>query len=64
MPLETNRIMNIQQHIITATINAVKELYNQDLPEAQVNLQDTRSEFEGEITIVVFPVVRFSKKIT
>ena len=62
MPLETNRIMNIQQHIITATINAVKELYNQDLPEAQVNLQDTRSEFEGEITIVVFPVVRFSKK--
>ncbi|AMP99142.1 Arginyl-tRNA synthetase [Pedobacter cryoconitis] len=62
MPLETNRIMNIQQHITTATINAVKELYNQDLPEAQVNLQDTRSEFEGEITIVVFPVVRFSKK--
>ncbi|WP_367866572.1 arginine--tRNA ligase [Pedobacter sp. WC2423] len=54
--------MNIQQHIITATINAVKELYNQDLPEAQVNLQDTRSEFEGEITMVVFPVVRFSKK--
>ncbi|WP_068407423.1 arginine--tRNA ligase [Pedobacter cryoconitis] len=54
--------MNIQQHITTATINAVKELYNQDLPEAQVNLQDTRSEFEGEITIVVFPVVRFSKK--
>ncbi|WP_111635909.1 arginine--tRNA ligase [Pedobacter cryoconitis] len=54
--------MNIQQHIITATINAVKELYNQDLPEAQINLQDTRSEFEGEITIVVFPVVRFSKK--
>lgn len=62
MPLETNRIMNIQQHIITATVNAVKELYNQDLPETQVNLQDTRSEFEGEITIVVFPVVRFSKK--
>ncbi|MBB5634956.1 arginyl-tRNA synthetase [Pedobacter cryoconitis] len=54
--------MNIQQHIITATVNAVKELYNQDLPETQVNLQDTRSEFEGEITIVVFPVVRFSKK--
>ncbi|KIO75184.1 arginyl-tRNA synthetase [Pedobacter lusitanus] len=54
--------MNIQQHIITATVNAVKELYQQDLPESQVSLQDTRSEFEGEITIVVFPVVRFSKK--
>ncbi|WP_316819055.1 arginine--tRNA ligase [Pedobacter nyackensis] len=54
--------MNIEQHIITATIAAVKELYNQELPENQVSLQDTRSEFEGQITIVVFPVVRFSKK--
>lgn len=54
--------MNIEQHIVQTTIKAVKELYNQDLPETQVNLQDTRSEFEGQITIVVFPVVRFSKK--
>lgn len=54
--------MNIEQHIITATVAAVKALYNQDLPESQVSLQDTRSEFEGQITIVVFPVVRFSKK--
>jgi len=54
--------MNIEQHIVTATIAAVKELYGQDIPENQVNLQDTRSEFEGQITIVVFPVVRFSKK--
>jgi arginyl-tRNA synthetase len=54
--------MNIEQHIVTATIAAVKELYSQDIPENQVNLQDTRSEFEGQITIVVFPVVRFSKK--
>jgi len=54
--------MNIEQHIITATVAAVKELYNQELPESQVSLQDTRSEFEGQITIVVFPVVRFSKK--
>lgn len=62
MPLETNRIMNIEQHIISAAVKAVKHLYDQELPEAQVNLQDTRSEFEGQITIVVFPVVRFSKK--
>lgn len=54
--------MNIEQHIIAATVAAVKELYNQDLPENQVSLQDTRTEFEGQITIVVFPVVRFSKK--
>ncbi|WP_316740611.1 arginine--tRNA ligase [Pedobacter antarcticus] len=54
--------MNIEQHIVTKTVEAVKNLYSQDLPEAQVNLQDTRSEFEGQITLVVFPVVRFSKK--
>lgn len=54
--------MNIEQHITTATIAAVKHLYGQDLPENQVSLQDTRAEFEGQITIVVFPVVRFSKK--
>ncbi|WP_432708726.1 arginine--tRNA ligase, partial [Pedobacter sp.] len=54
--------MNIERNLITATVNAVKQLYNQDMPEEQVNLQDTRTEFEGQITIVVFPVVRFSKK--
>ncbi len=54
--------MNIEQQIITTTINAVKELYQQNLPQNQVNLQETRSEFDGQITIVVFPVVRFSKK--
>nr|WP_121272629.1 arginine--tRNA ligase [Pedobacter schmidteae] len=54
--------MNIEQHIIAETVTAVKELYGQELPENQVNLQETRVEFEGQITIVVFPVVRFSKK--
>ncbi|AOM79319.1 arginine--tRNA ligase [Pedobacter steynii] len=54
--------MNIEQHITTATIAAVKHLYDQEIPENQVSLQDTRVEFEGQITIVVFPVVRFSKK--
>ncbi|MCX2452235.1 arginine--tRNA ligase [Pedobacter sp. PLR] len=54
--------MNIEQHITTATLAAVKHLYGQDLPENQVSLQDTRAEFDGQITIVVFPIVRFSKK--
>lgn len=54
--------MNIEQHIISATLAAVKELYNQDLPENQISVQDTRPEFEGQLTIVVFPIVRFSKK--
>jgi arginyl-tRNA synthetase len=54
--------MNIEQHIISATLAAVKALYNQELPENQLSLQDTRPEFEGQLTIVVFPIVRFSKK--
>jgi arginyl-tRNA synthetase len=54
--------MSIEQHIITSTLAGVKELYNQDLPESQIAVQDTRAEFDGQITIVVFPVVRFSKK--
>ena len=54
--------MNIEQHISTATFAAVKALYNQVLPENQLTLQDTRPEFEGQLTIVVFPIVRFSKK--
>jgi arginyl-tRNA synthetase len=54
--------MNIERNLITATVAAVKHLYNQDMPEEQVNLQDTRTEFDGQITVVVFPVVRFSKK--
>jgi arginyl-tRNA synthetase len=54
--------MNIEQYIIAATLAAVKALYNQELPENQISLQDTRPEFEGQLTIVVFPIVRFSKK--
>ena len=54
--------MNIEQHIIAATLAAVKALYNQELPETQIALQDTRPEFDGQLTIVVFPIVRFSKK--
>lgn len=54
--------MNIEQQIVTAVIAAVKDLYNQDFPENQLTLQDTRPEFEGQLTLVVFPMVRFSKK--
>lgn len=53
---------SIQQALIAGTIQAVRELYGADLPESQVTLQETRKEFEGHITVVVFPVTRFSKK--
>jgi arginyl-tRNA synthetase len=48
--------------IISGAINGIKKLYNEDVSESLISIQDTRSEFEGQITIVVFPIVRFSKK--
>ncbi|WP_140936701.1 arginine--tRNA ligase [Sphingobacterium lumbrici] len=53
---------SIQQTLIEQTVRAVKELYNAEIPVSQVTLQETRKEFEGQITIVTFPVTRFSKK--
>lgn len=41
---------------------AVKELYGQDVPEKMVQLQKTRSEFEGNLTLVVFPFLKISHK--
>jgi arginyl-tRNA synthetase len=41
---------------------AVKALYEQDVPEKMVQLQKTRSEFEGNLTLVVFPFVKMARK--
>ena len=54
--------MKIETQITTAVIAAVKELYGQEVPEQQVQLQKTRSEFEGNLTLVVFPFLKMSKK--
>lgn len=48
--------------IVAGAIKAVKELYGQEIAENVINIQETRKEFEGQVTIVVFPIVRFSKK--
>ncbi|WP_461787876.1 arginine--tRNA ligase [Pedobacter sp.] len=48
--------------IVAGAISAVKELYGQEVAENVINIQETRKEFEGQVTIVVFPIVRFSKK--
>jgi arginyl-tRNA synthetase len=48
--------------IIDAVIEAVKALYNTDIDAAAINLQETRKEFEGQVTVVTFPLTRFSKK--
>lgn len=52
---------SIQKRLVEVTVQAVKELYNADILENQIALQATRKEFEGQITIVTFPVTRFSK---
>ncbi|WP_316737542.1 arginine--tRNA ligase [Pedobacter aquatilis] len=48
--------------IITATLDAVKALYNEEVAESVINIQETRKEFEGQVTIVVFPITKISKK--
>ena len=54
--------MKIEQQITGSVIAAVKELYGQDVPEKMVQLQKTRSNFEGNLTLVVFPFLKISKK--
>lgn len=48
--------------ITEATVKAVKHLYNTGISATDINLQETRREFEGQVTIVTFPFTRFSKK--
>lgn len=52
---------SIQRRLVEVTVQAVKALYNADILANQIALQATRKEFEGHITIVTFPVTRFSK---
>ncbi|WP_342647972.1 arginine--tRNA ligase [Mucilaginibacter sp. CSA2-8R] len=48
--------------IIDATLQAVAQLYQTQITAQDVNLQQTRKEFDGQVTIVTFPFTRFSKK--
>lgn len=52
----------IQEKLIQHTVGAVKVLYGAEMSDTQITLQETRKEFEGQITIVTFPITRFSKK--
>jgi len=48
--------------ITEAVVKAVKTLYQADLNPADVSLQETRKEFEGQVTVVTFPLTKFSRK--
>ena len=54
--------MNIESQISGSVIASIKELYGQDVPSDMAQLQKTRSDFEGNLTLVVFPFLKISKK--
>jgi len=54
--------MNIENKIAESVIKGLKVLYGQEVSAAQVQLQKTKKEFEGHLTLVVFPFLKLSKK--
>ncbi|MBR5393767.1 MAG: arginine--tRNA ligase [Bacteroidaceae bacterium] len=54
--------MQIEQRLTEAVIAAIKSLYGADVQAAQVQLSTTKKEFEGHLTLVVFPFLKISKK--
>ncbi|MBQ9287874.1 MAG: arginine--tRNA ligase [Bacteroidaceae bacterium] len=54
--------MNIEKRLIPAVVRAIKTLYGEEVSADQVQLQKTKKEFEGHLTLVVFPFLRISKK--
>ena len=54
--------MNIEKLLTTAVVKAIKALYDTDVTADQVQVQKTRPDFEGHLTVVTFPFLRISKK--
>lgn len=54
--------MNVETIVRDAVRGVASKLYGTDFPEAMIQIQKTRKEFEGDYTFVVFPLVRISKK--
>lgn len=54
--------MKIENQIASSVIASVKELYGQEVPMSMVQLQKTKSTFEGNLTLVVFPFLKISKQ--
>lgn len=54
--------MNIEKLLTAAVIKAIKALYDTDVTAEQVQVQKTRPDFEGHLTVVTFPFLRISKK--
>ena len=54
--------MKIEDNLVASVISGLKALYGQEVPEKMVQLQKTKKEFEGHLTLVVFPFLKMSKK--
>lgn len=54
--------MKIEDQITSAALAAVKDLYGVEVPEKMIQLQKTRSNFEGNLTLVTFPLLKTSHK--
>lgn len=54
--------MSIESLLTSKVIEAVKECYGVEVEADKIQLQATRKEFDGDLTVVVFPFTRFSKK--
>lgn len=54
--------MTIESKIVDAIIKGIEQLYSANIEEKQLQLQKTRKDFEGDITCVVFPFLRYSRK--
>lgn len=54
--------MKIEDKLVASVMGGLKALYGQEVPEKMVQLQKTKKEFEGHLTLVVFPFLKMSKK--
>ena len=54
--------MNLEVRIAGKVADAVESLYQQELDPSDIQIQRTRKDFKGDFTVVVFPLLRFSKK--
>jgi arginyl-tRNA synthetase len=54
--------MKIETKITNSILAAIKSLYGGEVPASQVQLQKTKKEFEGHLTLVVFPFVKLARK--
>ena len=54
--------MNIEEKLTQDVVLAIKTLYSAEVTPAQVQLQKTKKEFEGHLTLVVFPFLKMSRK--